>query len=249
MRPRSCKPESLSRLSESAQHQLNSYALAAGAAGVGFLALAQPAEARIVFTPAHVKIVQNGGLFTFDLNHDGIPDFGLSNQYVSTSFGFALLNARQANPANQIWQISSQGRKCAAALKAGTKIGPNKNFQQDPKKGLAMAFDEFEGTTYGPWLRLKQAYLGLKFVIKGKVHFGWARVNLTATGRLVINATLTGYAYETTPGKPIIAGKTNGSDEVASIGQLNPASQPASLGLLARGATGLVAWRRREPSV
>ena len=80
MRHRSRKPKSLPNLSESVHHQLNSYALAAGAAGVGFLALAPPTEAKIVYTPANVKIVQNGGLISFDLNHDGIPDFGLSKQ-------------------------------------------------------------------------------------------------------------------------------------------------------------------------
>ncbi len=36
------------------------------------------------------------------------------------------------------------------------------------------------GTTYRycPWIKGKQAYLGLKFVVKGKVHFGWARVKI-----------------------------------------------------------------------
>ena len=250
MRPRSRKLESLPNLSESLHHQLNSYALAAGAAGVGLLALVQPAEGKIVYTAAHVKIVQNAGLITFDLNHDGIPDFGLSNKYVGTSFGFAYLKVKPVRQANQILQINSQRRIAAGALKAGTKIGPGGNFKPDPK-GLVMAFADFEGTTYGPWLRVKQAYLGLKFVIKGKIHFGWARLKLTSTGRLSMNATLTGYAYETRPNKPIVAGKTQESYEIGGIGQGNgatfdqPTPRPASLGLLARGATGLVAWRRR----
>jgi len=42
-----------SQLSESLHHRLNMYAIAAGAAGVGALALAQPAEAKIVYTPSH----------------------------------------------------------------------------------------------------------------------------------------------------------------------------------------------------
>jgi len=37
-------------LSQSVQRQLNMYALAAGAAGVGALALTQSAEAKIVYT-------------------------------------------------------------------------------------------------------------------------------------------------------------------------------------------------------
>jgi len=50
-----------------------------------------------------------------------------------------------------------------------------------------------------------------------------------------ITATLTGYAYESVPGKPIITGKTKGPD-VATV-------QPASLGHLAAGASGIPAWR------
>ena len=45
-----------------------------------------------------------------------------------------------------------------------------------------------------------QAYLGLKFTIRGKIHFGWARVKVD-TQQKPFSATLTGYAYETIPGK------------------------------------------------
>jgi hypothetical protein len=46
-----------STLSESLQRHLNAYALAASAAGVGMSALAQPAEAKIVYTKTDVTIV------------------------------------------------------------------------------------------------------------------------------------------------------------------------------------------------
>jgi len=42
-----------SELPESLHRRLNGYALAAGAAGMGVLALAKPAEARIIHTPAN----------------------------------------------------------------------------------------------------------------------------------------------------------------------------------------------------
>jgi hypothetical protein len=41
------------QLSKSLHHRLNAYALASGAAGVGMLAMAQPAEAKIIYTAAH----------------------------------------------------------------------------------------------------------------------------------------------------------------------------------------------------
>ncbi|MGC2767744.1 MAG: hypothetical protein WB607_19715, partial [Candidatus Acidiferrum sp.] len=50
---------------------------------------------------------------------------------------------------------------------------------------------------------LKNGYLGLKFMISGKVHFGWARVTITTSAK-TFTATLTSYAYDTIPNKSII---------------------------------------------
>ena len=81
-------------------------------------------------------------------------------------------------------------------------------------------------------------YLGLKFTINGKTHYGWARLNVSFQinqGRGTLKATLTGYAYETIPNKAIVAGRTKGPDVVTL--------EPASLGHLARGASAIPAWR------
>ena len=77
----------------------------------------------------------------------------------------------------------------------------------------------------GPWYNVPNRYLGLKFYVKGKAHYGWARLKTTAC-----HATLTGYAYETIPNKPIITGKTKGPDVITV--------QPGGLGALAPGAAG-----------
>jgi hypothetical protein len=89
---------------------------------------------------------------------------------------------------------------------------------------------------YGPWLNggkgVKNRYLGIRFQIKGQVHYGWARMTVTTTQRS-FTATLTGYAYETIPGKPIIAGQTKEKDE----------AQGPTLGALAAGVNGLHTWK------
>jgi len=80
------------RLSEPLNHRLSQYALAASAAGVGVLALAQPAEARIVYTPAHRYIRLNHPL-GIDLNRDGIVDFyvlGLRANFQAVASAFSL---------------------------------------------------------------------------------------------------------------------------------------------------------------
>ena len=91
MKPSSQSPRTPSRLSESVHRQLNMYALAASVAGVGMFALVQEAEAKIVYTPAHKRILvkQKLGL---DLNHDKVVDFVLSNgQGFSGSYWKAYL--------------------------------------------------------------------------------------------------------------------------------------------------------------
>ena len=242
--------KTVSNLSESVQQYLNMYALAASAAGVSLLALAQPAEGRIVYTPANIKITENGGLISFDLDHDGIADFGLSNKYLHTQTQwYGTLAVVQAQQANEIWGVNSKGLLCAGALPKGIRVGPKGRFQKDPATGLVMAFSNPD-TYFGQWFHVKQAYLGLKFVIKGKTHFGWARVKLSVKGQ--ITATLTGYAYETTPNKAIITGKTKGPGDEGGVEQLSPATltapipKPASLSLLALGSPGLSIWRRKE---
>jgi hypothetical protein len=61
---------------------------------------------------------------------------------------------------------------------------------------------------------------------------------------------LTGYAYETIPGKSILAGQTSEIERSnltpEDFTPTKPSAQAATLGLLAQGAAGLVAWRRED---
>jgi hypothetical protein len=100
---------------------------------------------------------------------------------------------------------------------------------------------------------VKNRYLGLRFNIKQKTHYGWARLNISCNPKnRRITALLTGYAYETIPNKPIVTGKTKGPDDLGNVAQPSPAAlrapthQPASLGLLAMGARALSIWRLEE---
>jgi len=110
-----------------------------------------------------------------------------------------------------------------------------------------MAFNG-SGGCYGPWGKAQNQnrYLGLELLIKGKVHFGWARLSVSCQGSVVF-ATLTGYAYETIPGKSIIAGATKGPDDAEPTAALSSHTpEPVTLGALALGAPGLSIWRRKE---
>ena len=235
-------PRKTANLSQSVQQQVTMYALAASAAGVGVLALAQPAEAKIVYTKTDVVIGTNH-IYELDLNHDGIADFKIDNHSFFTDTIVASLSAvpAQANNAVVGKQPGVGSPYYAYALLPGARVGPKQPFA-----GAWMAWSDGANRA-GQWANVRGRYLGLKFLIKGKIHYGWARLNVTV-GQSKITATLTGYAYETIPGKPIVAGRTKGPEdgnegpEAAVLAA--PISEPASLGLLAQGAAGLVAWRR-----
>jgi hypothetical protein len=219
-------------LSSLLERDLNAYALAAAAAGVGALCFAQPAEGKIVYTPANEKISTDGGMFWLDVNHDGIPDFGLINRYGRFSrFWSATLNVVPLVRSNEFAAKRHAAVGYAAfALTKGAKIGPSAVFQVEYSYPgvMAQAFKNASGTIiYGYW-KGGTAYLGLKFVIKGNTHYGWARVKVTPRTPHGYNATLTGYAYETIANKAIVAGRTKGTSVI------NP--QPKTLGGLARGS-------------
>ncbi len=236
-------PRALSSLSDSAHHQLNMYALAAS---VGLVTLTQSAEAKIVYTPAH-RVILSKHEILLDLNHDRIADFSISNHsFCTTDVCGRSLFARPRGNNKVVGAKGIGGPFYAFALKLGSRIGPKQPFS-----GMLMAASGTEYATVGPWLNVENRYLGLKFFIKGQVHYGWARLNVKAAG-MKITAILTGYAYETIPNQPIVAGKTKGPEAVGTVERPNPAAltesapEPPTLGLLALGAPALSVWRREN---
>ncbi len=252
-----------STLSESLQRRVNSYALAASAAGVGMLGLVSPtecvlpagiavsgllaapeaAQAKIVYTPANKNmpdcLFHSASCFKLDLNHDKIIDF-IIPLWVTPNGSVQAVSVRPARkqPRNQIWGTISTGHlrwsthtstyksPVASALDSDVVVGANSaKFQGD--HNIMRHSNYVSNGSVGPWNNVKNKYLGLKFYIKGKPHYGWARLNVNHTDGLP-HATLTGYAYQTIPNKPIITGKTKGPDVITL--------EPGSLGALAAGA-------------
>jgi hypothetical protein len=245
-----------SNLSESTNLRLDMYALAACAAGVGVLALAPSAEAKIVYTQTWVEIPPRQTL-SLDLNHDGASDFKLSNMFYQSG-GNTSQGTLKILPTNSdmVWTTSGNGG--AAALRAGVRIGPKRKFKSGPEvmatQNVFCVSGNCRSVSGGPWVNVAHRYLGLKFLIKGKIHYGWARLDVTITSRGVY-AALTGYAYETIANRPIVAGKTRGEAvDIKSVGRNIPAvspellPRPATLGVLAQGARGLDVWRNRKAS-
>jgi hypothetical protein len=237
-------------------------ARAAGAAGVGLLLTGGPASARIVYTPAYTSIPSShcSGCLLLDLNHDGIADFRFAASAGSLSF-FLVVSSLQ--PGNAILgtlkgvlgRAGTPGScSAASALPAGHRIGPGSKFGRYGQ--MASSFQGFSrssgscfsgvevGRQCGYWRNAQGRFLGFEFTIEGQTHFGWARLN-------VIGLTLTGYAYETEPNKPIRAGDT-GPVADARVPEVHSAPPsvatlpPATLGVLALGSAGLDMWRKEQ---
>jgi hypothetical protein len=234
------------------EQQLRWYALAAAATGVGILA-SQPSDAEIVYTKAHQRITPNT-ITKLDLNHDGIVDFSLKDTHSSNnSNAYGRLSVLPVGRKDQIGGHVVSRRAYASALFAGVRVGPKGQFLPAAGTMAETVFSGGIGFCTGPWGQVKNRYLGLKFLIAGKVHFGWARLNVTCPwDTFTVTGLLTGYAYETVPNRPIVTGKEKGSDDIDMNSQQDSKSsalgtfQPASLGRLAQGAAGLTAWRRKQ---
>lgn len=104
----------------------------------------------------------------------------------------------------------------------------------DPIDASTVGPSFFGGLAYGAanpdaqFNNATDAYLGLSFPSGGDTFYGWIRVTIdNAAGTFVVND----WAYNTVAGEGILAGAT---------------PEPGTLGLLAAGAAGLAAVRRRK---
>jgi len=73
----------------------------------------------------------------------------------------------------------------AYAFRAGVEIGPKKQFNPPDSRMVSSVRNNSSTKTFfrGPWATdgkgVKTRYLGLRFILHGKLHFGWARVTIT----------------------------------------------------------------------
>src|ERR1700727_410444 len=139
-----------SSLSKPVHQRLSAYALAAGATGVSLLALAQPSEGEIVYTPANQTVGRNGS-YNIDLNHDGITDFTILER---SGFGGARTSQllwvvpAAGNHMNCTTSFCASSFTYAAVLRQGSEISSRGKHGWLP--GRAEMADEVfaNGSTY-----------------------------------------------------------------------------------------------------
>jgi hypothetical protein len=184
-------------------------------------------------------------VYPIDLNHDGVADFTLIRCELSCEDGHSsFLLLRLDVPGNQA---------IIAPITKHAPIGPGQRFTSSTYAGGVFMADggSYDAMSwfFGPWANQSNSYLGLKFLIDGQVHYGWARLSVNGTHDGGYIVTLSGYAYERTPGHEIFAGSESGAeatDRSAPAAQGNPALRSPSLGMLALGADALSLWRAEQ---
>ena len=174
------------------------------AVALAVVALWGRAQAEIVFHPADIGI--SFGTYNLDLNSDGITDFTIASAAGGRCSFF-----------NQHTQVlltetpASGNGAIVGPLNLGDEIGPNQTF--DASDAVMSGHDiNYDSQTrkcvtragFGPWLG-KKGYLGLSLQVNGQTYFGWALLRSPISGG---RGTLLGYAYETIPGRAILAGET-----------------------------------------
>jgi len=234
--------------------QLAQYSLVAAVAGVSMLALTQPAAGEVVVTKKTITIpLTPTGVrepVRVSMANNGMNDFSFelfsSNVDSITERILTLDGATQRDRVIAMGDLNSY----AAALQPGRKIfGTYDNFGS---KLLVEASVNLSGNSRyfrGFWGgNLKDQFLGVRFLINGKPHYGWIRLSVTTNAQPhgpFMSATITGYAYETLPDKAILAGSSKSTAEIQVPRDSRNQTGP-SLGILALGADGMPLWRREE---
>lgn len=154
--------------------------------------------------------------------------FGLAQTNLATSIGEARFGIFGAN-SGAFAGFSAGGFPYVSKLNFGANINGG-NFAAAAIVGtLAFAY----GYGNSQWLSSGTGFIGFRFNAGSGMQYGWARV--TMDGAPGNTFTLVDYAWGDV-GQLITAGQTTAVPE------------PGSLGLLALGGVGLLAWRKRRSS-
>ncbi|MEP6260332.1 MAG: hypothetical protein ABJ092_02050 [Gillisia sp.] len=164
-------------------------------------------QSNIVYTdiePDFTSINLND-YYNLDLNNDQIIEFTLSSRYDSWMEWFGI--ASNPNFKNSIIS-TTPWYSHPVPLNSGKEIFNLRGYSKGESFetwGFFIIGDCFanEKECLNDWKNKGDMYLGLRFNLQGKIHYGWARMNVASTTKWVIKD----YAYNATPNNPILAGQ------------------------------------------
>jgi hypothetical protein len=207
-------------------------AVALSAAGVSLGLTPPAAEAKVILNKTDI-VLRDETIFEFDLNSDGLLDFGLQIRSYEGYYGSGQreLDAFGITSTDEV--VVNKHRE-AVAGKLGQQVGADDPFLS----GGAMCsfnFNHYGSSSNGPWHKERDRFLGVKFNVNGETHYGWIRISVSAACEEV---QLSEFAYETVANKALKAGMDNDGNAI-----------PASIDNLGALATGVkrFSFPRRVP--
>jgi len=218
------------RLRAGLERQLRAYAVAASAGGVALLACVESADARVICGNPGLMLQGNE---TFPINpaKQNYPPFNLAQTWTyrescgRSSCWTYLWNRAFFRPNTPGANDMLASNSFPAALSSGAEIGPGGHFGKGKSYGILFSYGDLGGGTFnqhkGNFGFGASGYLGYKFSIAGKDHFGWARLEAEFLQKKTTTKILA-FAYETVPGKALRAGACDDLSE----SQLAPQDPP-----------------------
>ena len=271
--PRSKSPAALP---ESLSRRLASYAMAAAAAGVATLACAGPAEGEPVCKNISIQL-SDTTTFTLNPGKQIAGAFNIAqttfSSFPSSGYYYFWWNRGFFTPNSAGANVLVDGTGMVADAAAGALIGPAGKFGKGQSYGMMFTYGNgtFDFRAHGTLkkhrgnLNLRDVnYIGFEFLLAGKIHYGWARLQVTFVRRQYYQTKahihILGYGYETAANTAIAAGScgtesaentmgngpshANRDSTVGGAGTDSSVPKKATLGMLAGGSAGLPLWRR-----
>lgn len=191
-------------MKENLQKRITKYTAVAGA-----VVAATGANAQIVYTDVNPDYVHDAveqatfSVYPLDLNNDATVDFVIASKDTTSPAGvrtrFTL--AAPYGAGNAVAGETLSSFDYALALDINTMVDATLNWIASTN---TMAYNVDANNPYSEnWNGVTDKYLGLKFVVGGNTHYGWARLDVNAIGDSVV---VKDYAYNATANGGIMTG-------------------------------------------